>query len=372
LQAEYGPRGVQLVAINSNDPSLYSAESYQRMVGHARSSGFAFPYLQDVGQVVARAFGPTCTFHTFVLDRRRRLRYEGRFDDARVPKNVTTSDLANALDDLLAGREVSIQQTQAFGCSLDITAVRPPRAHWLVEPTLWAAIGGAWLLLVGAQLSGTAGLLHHHSLLEDGPLLTVAVALFAISWTVMVAAMMLPASLGSFRAYGSVAAVRGRAGAMAGFMGSYFALWLAFGLAAFAGDGVLHQIVDASPWLTQHSFVVQAAVLGMAGVYQFTPLKQRFLQACRHGTSVGGSDPYGLKAGVLHGLDCIASSGPLMLVMFAAGTANLLWMAGLTAVMVYETSGRNGLAVSRFGGAVLLLLATFALTNMGLPGWLPG
>ena len=132
------------------------------------------------------------------------------------------------------------------------------------------------------------------------------------------------------------------------------------------------EFVDASPWLTQHSFVVQAAVLGMAGLYQFMPLKQRFLAACRHGTSTGGIDPYGLKAGVLHGVDCIASSGPLMLVMFAAGTANLIWMVALTAVMVYETTGRNGLAVSRFAGAVLLLLATFALANTGLPGWLPG
>jgi predicted metal-binding membrane protein/peroxiredoxin len=373
LQAEYGPRGVQLVAINSNDPSLYSAESYQRMAGHARANRFTFPYLHDVGQVVARAFGPTCTFHIFVLDRGRRLRYEGRFDDARVPKNVTTTDLANAVDDLLAGRDVSVARTPAFGCSLDLTAVRPPRSHWLIEPTLWAAAGGAWLVLAGTELTGTAALLHHHSLLEDGPPLPFAISLFAVSWLLMVAAMMLPASMSAIQTYGAVTTVRDRSSAaLAGFMGSYFVLWLAFGIACFLGDGLLHRIVDASPWLTQHSFVVQAGLLGMAGLYQFMPLKQSFLAACRHGTSTGGSDRFGLKAGVLHGIDCIASSGPLMLVMFAAGTANLVWMVALTAVMVYETTGRNGIAVSRFAGAVLLLLATFALANTGLPGWLPG
>lgn len=373
LQAEYGPRGVQLVAINSNDPSLYSTESFPRMVGHARANGFTFPYLHDVGQAVARAYGPTCTFHVFVLDRGRRLRYEGRFDDARVPKNITTTDLADALDDLLAGREVAVARTNAFGCSLDLTAAAPGSPHWLVEPMLWAGIGGAWLLSVAAELTGSAALLHHHSLLEDGPPLPVAMSLFAVSWIVMVTAMMLPASLSAIQTYGTVAAVRGQSrSALPGFIGSYFGLWLLFGLACLIGDGVLHRMVDASPWLTQHSFVVQAAVLGMAGLYQFMPLKQRFLAACRHGTSTGGSDRLGLKAGVLHGIDCIASSGPLMLVMFAAGTANLVWMVALTAVMVYETTGRNGLAVSRFAGAVLLLLATFALANTGLPGWLPG
>lgn len=120
LQAEYGPRGVQLLAINSNDPHLYPEESYQGMVVRSAEDGYTFPYLLDEGQVLARAYGPTRTFHVFVLDRDRRVRYEGRFDDARLPERVTTPDLANALDDLLAGREVRVPHTRAFGCSLDL------------------------------------------------------------------------------------------------------------------------------------------------------------------------------------------------------------------------------------------------------------
>lgn len=120
LQADYGPRGVQLVLINSNSPYLYGEESYERMVELAAELGYAFPYLQDDDQRVARAYGPTRTFHAFVLDRERRLRYEGRFDDARVATSVTTSDLANALDDLLSGVAVSVSQTRPFGCSLDL------------------------------------------------------------------------------------------------------------------------------------------------------------------------------------------------------------------------------------------------------------
>lgn len=119
LQREFGPRGVQLVAINSNDPHLYPDESYPRMVDRAIADDYSFPYLVDAGQQVARAYGARCTFHAFVLDRERRLRYEGRFDDSRIEARVTSADLANALEEVLAGRDVRLATTRPFGCSLD-------------------------------------------------------------------------------------------------------------------------------------------------------------------------------------------------------------------------------------------------------------
>jgi peroxiredoxin len=122
VQREYGPRGVGLVALNSNDPSLYPDERYERMVEQAKTDGYAFPYLQDVGQEVARAYGARCTFHIFVLDRARRLRYQGRFDDSRLEANVRRDDLREALDDLLAGRPVRVADTRPFGCSLDFVS----------------------------------------------------------------------------------------------------------------------------------------------------------------------------------------------------------------------------------------------------------
>jgi predicted metal-binding membrane protein/peroxiredoxin len=371
LQARYGPRGVQLVAINSNDPHLYSAESYQRMVSHAKAEGYNFPYLHDEGQLVARAYGPRCTFHAFVLDRDRRLRYEGRVDDARVAKNVTTTDLADALDDLLAGRAVRVAQTRPFGCSLDLTAAPAGTQNRAALAGLTLAIGGAWALSAAAQLTGGAGLLHHHSLIDGGPPLPVATALFGVSWLVMVAAMMLPSSLSAIQTFGSVAALRGRSQAsVAGFVGAYLAIWLVVGLLFFAGDSVIHRIVGATPWLAEHSFLIPAGLLGAAGLYQFAPIKRRFLEACRHATASADSGAYGLKSGVIHAIDCVASSGPLMLVMFAAGIANIWWMAALTAVMVYETTGRHGQTVARAAGLVLIWLGLLALANQGLPAWI--
>jgi peroxiredoxin len=120
LQADYGERGVQVVAINSNDPHLYPDESLPRMVERAHDDGYTFPYLEDRGQEVARAYGPTCTFHVFLLDADRRIRYEGRFDDARLEERVTSPDLQHALDEVLAGREVRVPKTRPFGCSLDL------------------------------------------------------------------------------------------------------------------------------------------------------------------------------------------------------------------------------------------------------------
>ena len=120
LQAEYGPRGVQLVVVNSNDPHLYPDESYPRMVERAAEDRYAFPYLVDDGQRLAKSYGARCTFHVFVLDSARRLRYEGRFDNARIAANVTSHDLRNALDELLEGQDVAVANTRPFGCSLDI------------------------------------------------------------------------------------------------------------------------------------------------------------------------------------------------------------------------------------------------------------
>ncbi len=120
LQRDCGPRGVQLLAINSNDPHLYPDESYPRMVVRAAEDGYSFPYLVDEGQAVARAYGATCTFHVFVVDRERRLRYQGRFDDSRIPARVTSDDLRNAIEDILAGDDVRVSTTRPFGCSLDL------------------------------------------------------------------------------------------------------------------------------------------------------------------------------------------------------------------------------------------------------------
>jgi hypothetical protein len=120
LQRDYALRGVQLLAVNSNDAHLYPDESLPRMARRAAEDRYTFPYVVDDGQRAARAYGATCTFHVFLLDRDRRLRYQGRFDDSRLPERVTSHDLRNAIDDVLAGVDVRSATTRPFGCSLDL------------------------------------------------------------------------------------------------------------------------------------------------------------------------------------------------------------------------------------------------------------
>ncbi len=122
-------KGVAVVAINPNsleglriDELGYSkySDSYDDMKLYARDRGFNFPYLYDGGtQATAMAYGCLCTPHLFIFNRERRLCYRGRFDDSQSPDpaSVHSTDGANAMEALLAGRPVPVETTRPMGCS---------------------------------------------------------------------------------------------------------------------------------------------------------------------------------------------------------------------------------------------------------------
>ena len=118
IQRDYAPRGVQLVAINSNDDKSYPDDAYPEMVKRAKERGFNFVYLRDEDQKVVDAYGAVCTPHVFLFDAKRILRYRGRIDDSRDPSKVKSPDLRNALDDLVGGVPVRVADTKPFGCSI--------------------------------------------------------------------------------------------------------------------------------------------------------------------------------------------------------------------------------------------------------------
>jgi peroxiredoxin len=118
LQSELAAKGVQLVALNPNNPYLSPADTLDEMSRRARAAGYNFPYLKDVDAAVAGSYGAVCTPHAFLLDADRRLVYRGRIEDARDPARVTSRDLAAAIADVLAGRPVAVGETEPFGCSI--------------------------------------------------------------------------------------------------------------------------------------------------------------------------------------------------------------------------------------------------------------
>jgi thiol-disulfide isomerase/thioredoxin len=118
IQRDYAGKGVQLVAINSNDEGAYPEDSYPEMVKRAKEKGFNFAYLRDKDQSVVDSYGGICTPHVFAFDDKRVLRYRGRIDDSKDPSQVKSPDLRNALDDITNGRDVRTPDTKPFGCSI--------------------------------------------------------------------------------------------------------------------------------------------------------------------------------------------------------------------------------------------------------------
>lgn len=113
LADEYSGKGVAFVGINSN-----KQEPPAEIAAHAKTHGFAFPVLKDAGNVQADHFGAQVTPEIYVYDADWTLRYHGRIDDDRSGQRVTSPDLRNALEALLAGRPVPVAETKAFGCTI--------------------------------------------------------------------------------------------------------------------------------------------------------------------------------------------------------------------------------------------------------------
>lgn len=117
----YGQRGVQFIAISSNDVANYPMDGPEEMKALAEECGFDFPYLYDETQEVARAYDAACTPDFNVFDANRRCVYRGRFDGSR-PGNgvpVTGEDLARVLEQLIAGDPVPEEgQAPSMGCNI--------------------------------------------------------------------------------------------------------------------------------------------------------------------------------------------------------------------------------------------------------------
>ncbi len=119
IQSDYTSQQVTLIGINSNDEGQFPEDSYDRMKTFAENRGINFPYLRDSTQDVAQSFGAERTPEVFLIDQQGVVRYTGRVDDSpQDPAQVSSSDLRQALDQLLTSGEVSIGATAAVGCSV--------------------------------------------------------------------------------------------------------------------------------------------------------------------------------------------------------------------------------------------------------------
>jgi peroxiredoxin len=120
VAADYSPRGLAVVAINSNSLEDYPEDGPEYMKELALSAGWSFPFLFDEEQEVAKQYRAACTPDFFLFDGEQSLVYRGQLDDSRPSTDVpvTGRDLRAAIDAVLAGEPVSEQQKPSMGCNI--------------------------------------------------------------------------------------------------------------------------------------------------------------------------------------------------------------------------------------------------------------
>lgn len=113
------PQGVSFVAINSNSANTYEEDSFENMVLRMNENHFPWVYLHDQTQQVAMDYGALRTPHFYVFNKERKLVYTGRaVDQPRDVSKITVNDLDRSLTELLAGKQVSIPETNPIGCNV--------------------------------------------------------------------------------------------------------------------------------------------------------------------------------------------------------------------------------------------------------------
>lgn len=197
--------------------------------------------------------------------------------------------------------------------------------------------------------------------------------LYGGGWLLMIAAMMLPTVLPLLNLFERLVQARPERGRLIALLiAGYLLAWGGFGAAAHLADAGLHAAAGLGDWAARYGWLVGAAVLLLAGLFQFSRLKYRCLDKCRtpysflaqhwHGPTPRRSS---LALGLHHGLYCVGCCWAIMLLMFVVGAGNVGWMLLLGAVMAVEKNAPWGRRLSRpLGGVLLACAGAVAAANL--------
>ena len=187
-----------------------------------------------------------------------------------------------------------------------------------------------------------------------------------VMWVVMMAGMMSPSAAPVLLVVGRAAAARGESSRTVFLFGAgYFAVWMGFSAVATLAQWTLHNAALLSSSMAAVSPRVAGIVLVVAGLYQMTPEKRACLQHCRNPIDFlmmhwrpGAAGSVAL--GVHHGLFCLGCCWALMVVLFAVGLMNLVWVAAISAVVLIEKTAWGGVGLARVTGALLILVGGYS------------
>jgi len=224
----------------------------------------------------------------------------------------------------------------------------PRPAAAAIVAALLACAAVAWLITI--RQAGSMG---------TGGVRMMSAGLFLVTWLVMMVAMMFPSVAPMTLAFASVTRSRGEGYLpTAAFVLGYILVWAVSGLVPLAVLQALDHI-----WMTPPSWLPRlgGAVIVIAGIYQFTPLKDTCLGACRSPLGFilthdfGGGPPAAVRAGTSHGLYCLGCCWALMAVLAVLGLMNIAWMALFAAIFFIEKNVRFGEVVPRLVGAACII-----------------
>ncbi len=119
IAEKYQKMGIGIIAVNSNISRFEGDDSLGKMAMHASENNYNFTYAQDPKAKLAYAFGAIKTPHVYLFDDKNILVYRGAIDDnARDESKVEEPFLINALDQMLAGEQITKPVSKALGCSI--------------------------------------------------------------------------------------------------------------------------------------------------------------------------------------------------------------------------------------------------------------
>jgi len=122
LNKKYAPQGYPVIAIMPNNPDVQPGDNMKAMQARAKAKGFTFPYLMDEGQKIYPQYGATKTPHVYLLQKTSKgnqVKYIGAIDDNYQDANaVNAKYVENAVEALMAGKEIVVKETRAIGCTI--------------------------------------------------------------------------------------------------------------------------------------------------------------------------------------------------------------------------------------------------------------
>jgi predicted metal-binding membrane protein len=246
--------------------------------------------------------------------------------------------------------------------------LRQPRRDRAILGAALAAIAAlAWLSLAVWSASPWGRYLQHDA---PGGSLPIEALLFTAGWVLMIVAMMLPSSVPLVLVFAAVVGRRPSPGRLVGLLlAGYLAIWGGFGLAAWIFDRGIHWAVDAWPWLAAHPQLIMGATLIGAGLWQFSPIRDRCLDECRSPFGFVVNRWRGVAAereafamGIAHGAFCVGCCWSLMLVMFGVGLSSVVAMLALGGLTAVEKNVSWGRRLTHPLGILLVLAGVYVLT----------